>query len=167
MIKIKPAQSILEYAILIAVVIAAVVVMQVYMKRGISGRLKESSDKISGGEAFSASGTTTLQNSHMSANRVISEETGTDDKGAAADALTAVGTPVVADGSFKIQKLGDKAYSAGGSVGGDTSSNSVSRTLDASHESFKAGNVAQDGNATPMDDFAPVGQTTRPGETTN
>jgi hypothetical protein len=148
----KKTQSILEYAILIAIVIAAVVVMQVYMKRGISGRLKESSDKISGGEAFSASGTTTFQSSNMdiSKPRIITEETGTDGN------ASAVASTMTYDGQSKMTKLGLKdsgGYSAGSSSGGDTASNSASRTLDASHEAFQANNVAQDATTTTVDDF--------------
>ena len=47
----KRGQSTLEYAVLIVVIIAALVAMQVYLKRGIQGRMRESSDQI--GEQFS------------------------------------------------------------------------------------------------------------------
>ena len=47
----RKAQSTLEYAILIAVVIGAVLIMQTYMKRGVQGRLRSASDDI--GEQFS------------------------------------------------------------------------------------------------------------------
>lgn len=43
-------QSALEYAILLAVVVAVLVIMNVYIKRGVQGRFKESSDDI--GEQF-------------------------------------------------------------------------------------------------------------------
>jgi Flp pilus assembly pilin Flp len=43
-------QSTLEYAILIVVVIMALIGMQAYLKRGISGRMKDSTDQI--GEQF-------------------------------------------------------------------------------------------------------------------
>ena len=39
-------QSTLEYAILIVVVIMALIGMQAYLKRGISGRMKDSADQI-------------------------------------------------------------------------------------------------------------------------
>jgi len=42
----KRGQSILEYAILIAIVIAAVVLMQVYVKRSYQGRLKHEADSL-------------------------------------------------------------------------------------------------------------------------
>lgn len=46
-------QSTLEYAILILIVIVALLAMQTYLKRGIQGRMRESSDNI--GEAYSPS----------------------------------------------------------------------------------------------------------------
>jgi len=143
MIKIKPAQSILEYAILIAIVIAAVVVMQVYMKRGISGRLKESSDKISGGQSFSASNTTTYEHSGLvsaAKPRQITEMTGINGTGVAT-----LSTSVVQD--LGGQDIGvkniaaDDAYSASTSTGGDTNSVSKMATDDASKEAFKANDL--------------------------
>ncbi|MBF0122638.1 MAG: hypothetical protein HQL21_04410 [Candidatus Omnitrophica bacterium] len=44
-------QSTLEYAILVVVVIAALLSLQTYIKRGIQGRLRKSSDDI--GDQFS------------------------------------------------------------------------------------------------------------------
>ncbi len=52
----KRGQSTLEYAVLIVVIIAALIAMQVYLKRGLQGRLRESSDQI--GEQFSPGYTT-------------------------------------------------------------------------------------------------------------
>ena len=52
----KRGQSTLEYAVLIVVIIAALVAMQVYLKRGIQGRTRESADQI--GEQFSPGWTT-------------------------------------------------------------------------------------------------------------
>lgn len=57
----KKGQSTLEYALLIAAVVSGLLVMQMYVKRGMSGRVKSSSDEL--GEqydptAFSASYTT-------------------------------------------------------------------------------------------------------------
>lgn len=46
----KHGQSTLEYAILIAAVVAGLVMMQIYLKRGIGGRLKGGADNI--GEQF-------------------------------------------------------------------------------------------------------------------
>jgi cytoskeletal protein RodZ len=47
----KRGQSTLEYAVVIAVIVGALLATQVYIKRGIQGRFKQSSDDI--GEQFS------------------------------------------------------------------------------------------------------------------
>ncbi|MCX5698283.1 MAG: hypothetical protein NTX01_01090 [Candidatus Omnitrophica bacterium] len=49
------AQSTLEYVILIGFVIAALIAMGVYMKRGTEGKLRESADQI--GEQYDARNT--------------------------------------------------------------------------------------------------------------
>ena len=51
----RKGQSTLEYAILVVVVIMALIGAQAYIKRAISGRMKESSDDI--GEQYSFYGT--------------------------------------------------------------------------------------------------------------
>jgi len=50
----KKAQSSLEYAILIIIVLGALLSIQVYIKRGIQGRLKSATDDI--GEQYKAGG---------------------------------------------------------------------------------------------------------------
>jgi len=52
----KRAQSTLEYAILIGVIVAGLIAMQVYLKRGFQGKLRESADSM--GEQFSPGYTT-------------------------------------------------------------------------------------------------------------
>ena len=52
----KRGQSTLEYAILVVIVILALIGIQSYLKRGISGRMRESTDQI--GEQFEAGVTT-------------------------------------------------------------------------------------------------------------
>lgn len=42
----KKAQSTLEYALIISVVVGALLAINVYMRKGIQGRLKQSSDQI-------------------------------------------------------------------------------------------------------------------------
>ncbi len=42
----KKGQSTLEYALLIAVVVGALLAMQPYLKRGVQGNLRDSSDQI-------------------------------------------------------------------------------------------------------------------------
>lgn len=48
-------QSTLEYAVLIIIVIGALLTIQVYIKRGVTGRLKSSADDI--GDQFSVGNT--------------------------------------------------------------------------------------------------------------
>lgn len=71
----RKGQSILEYSILLAVVIAVLLIMQAFVKRGYQGSLKASSDKM--GEQFSASGTTIKEEQTMSDNQDIITEVGT------------------------------------------------------------------------------------------
>ena len=54
MLKIKRGQSVLEYAILIVIIIAALLTLQTYIKRGISGRLKSATDDI--GDQYTVAG---------------------------------------------------------------------------------------------------------------
>ena len=75
----KKGQSTLEYAILIAVITAGLLVVQGYVKRGIQGRLKASTDDI--GEQFSPgslSGTlTTTSNKNYTENKNTTGKTTT------------------------------------------------------------------------------------------
>ncbi len=52
----KRGQSTLEYALIIAVVVAALLAIQIYMKRGVEGKLRESTDEI--GSQFAVENTT-------------------------------------------------------------------------------------------------------------
>lgn len=52
----KSAQTTLEYAILIGVIVAGLIAMQVYLKRGWQGKLRDSADNM--GEQFSPKHTT-------------------------------------------------------------------------------------------------------------
>jgi len=52
----RKAQSTLEYAILIGVIVAGLIAMQTYIKRGFQGKLKDSADSM--GEQFSPTGYT-------------------------------------------------------------------------------------------------------------
>ncbi len=55
----KKGQSTLEYAILIIIIIGALLSIQVYIKRGIQGRLKAATDDI--GDQFSVGNTNVLK----------------------------------------------------------------------------------------------------------
>ena len=59
-------QSTLEYAVLIAVVVAALLAIQIYMKRGVEGKLRSASDDI--GQQFDA---------HRTESQSITTRTGT------------------------------------------------------------------------------------------
>lgn len=63
------AQSTLEYAIIIMVVVGALLAMQIYMKRGLEGKLKDSSDNI--GAQYSAGN---VSSSHTTTTDTTSEE---------------------------------------------------------------------------------------------
>ncbi len=52
----RRAQSTLEYALIVAVVVGGLIAMQVYVKRGLQGKLKESADQL--GEQYSPGITT-------------------------------------------------------------------------------------------------------------
>ena len=70
-------QSTLEYAIIIMVVIAALLTMNAYMKRGLQGKLRDASDQI--GEQFSAQ--TTTWDYTASSHSKTKEQAGTEDIG--------------------------------------------------------------------------------------
>lgn len=56
----KSAQSTLEYALIVAVVVGGLIGMQVYIKRGLQGKLKSASDEI--GDQYSPGNTTSQTN---------------------------------------------------------------------------------------------------------
>ena len=59
---VNRAQTTLEYAILIGVVVAGLIAMQVYLKRGFQGKLKENADTM--GTQFSPGYTTSRYTTH-------------------------------------------------------------------------------------------------------
>ena len=77
MIKRNTGQSILEYAILLGVIIAGLLIMQAFVKRSYQGNLKDSADKI--GEQYSAGETTIKQNRAMTTDQKIVEGVATTD----------------------------------------------------------------------------------------
>ena len=68
-------QSLLEYAILLSVVVAALLLMQFIVKRGYEGSLKDSSDKM--GDRYSLANGTSLDVRKMLSDQVISDKQGT------------------------------------------------------------------------------------------
>ena len=59
----KKGQSIIEYAILIIIVIGALLTIQVYIKRGVQGRLMDATDQISE-DQFSPGNTNYISTRH-------------------------------------------------------------------------------------------------------
>ena len=68
----RSGQSTLEYVILTGFVVAALIAMGAYMKRGMQGRLRESTDQV--GQQYSAENTTsnytTTTNTNQSENLI-------------------------------------------------------------------------------------------------
>lgn len=97
----RKAQSTLEYAVLISVVVAALLGIQIYVKRGMQGRIRSSTDQI--GEQFDARKTdydyTTKRTSttvEEVTNGLSAVYTGTDSKGVA-EVVTRKGDETVAE----------------------------------------------------------------------
>lgn len=53
----RKAQSVIEYLVLVSVIVAALVAMQVYIKRGMQGRLKVYAEQLTEGEVYSPGAT--------------------------------------------------------------------------------------------------------------
>ena len=95
----KRGQSTLEYGILIAIVVAALLAIQIYMKRGVQGRLGSAADDI--GEQFDAKKTSfsyTTKRAGKTVERVATGLTTTHagkGAGSAADEMTRKGSETV------------------------------------------------------------------------
>ncbi len=77
MIGNRRGQSTLEYALIIAVVVAAIIAMQFYLNRGVQGKLREAVDDISGGGNYRAGHTTSTVETKQTGNYVTVDEFGT------------------------------------------------------------------------------------------
>jgi len=71
MLRKKKGQSTLEYGLIIAVVVAALLAINYYMKKGMQGKLKESTDSI--GRQFAPETFSTAWQSVSSGNTVTTE----------------------------------------------------------------------------------------------
>lgn len=67
-------QTTLEVVILIGFVVAALIAMGIYMKRGIQGRLKDSTDQV--GEQYSAGNTVSVYNTTVGMTQTENMTTG-------------------------------------------------------------------------------------------
>lgn len=101
----KKGQSTLEYAMLIAAVVAGLLMMQIYVKRGIGGRVKSASDDL--GEQFDPVGFSSEYTTHT---QVARQETVqnriTESKLIAKDGIS--GEEVMRQGSETVAAWADK-----------------------------------------------------------
>lgn len=73
LMKQKKAQSTLEYAVVITAIVAALVTMQIYIKRGLQGRMRQSADSI--GEQYAPTNTTLDTTINFSSNSITTSTT--------------------------------------------------------------------------------------------
>jgi len=85
----KKAQSTIEYAVIITAIVAALVTMQIYIKRGIQGRMRQSADSI--GEQYAPTNTTSDMTTSFSSNSITT--TNTEEKDGTTTTTTKVDTP--------------------------------------------------------------------------
>lgn len=124
-------QSILEYAILLAVIIAALLIMQSLVKRGYQGGLKDAADKM--GEQYSVGKTTISQTRNMTGDQQIMEETAVNDTYVS----KYLPTGIVSNDLKNLQQTGYEAYSLSTRTGGKMTSNVTSTTEGAKNETTR------------------------------
>ncbi len=98
-------QSTLEYALIIAVVVGALLAMQVYMKRGMQGKLRESTDEMGG--QYSAGNVTAKYITTQTGEKKTIEKFGVDATGVSrteVDTAAAVTTTATGANAEKITK---------------------------------------------------------------
>lgn len=91
----RKAQSITEYAVLSGVVIMAIVLMQVYLKRSVQGKFKDTADQI--GEQFSTGETYSTQTIQQSLRDEVSGVGTADDLNAKWSKSTVITTASVSN----------------------------------------------------------------------
>ena len=137
----RKGQSILEYAILLAVVIAVLLIMQSFVKRGYQGSLKTSADRM--GEQFSASSTTIKEQQKMAGDQDVTTEVGTN------KTLMDQFTGVVPASMAGVQVKGTldqtiPTYSLNTRIGGVVSSTTEQKTASAQVEKARLSDYASD-----------------------
>ncbi|MDD4938679.1 MAG: hypothetical protein PHI60_00760 [Candidatus Omnitrophica bacterium] len=101
-------QSTLEYALIIAVVVGALLAMQIYFKRGVQGKLREATDDIGG--QYSAGNVQAKYITTQAGDKVTKEMVGTEEAGGEGairtEVITAaeVTTSASGEGAEKITK---------------------------------------------------------------
>ena len=133
-IRKKKGQSILEYAILLGVVVAGLLIMQTFVKRGFEGGLKKSADGM--GDQFSGGNTSTYDETKMEGNQTIITE-------------VATGADIEQFGIDSERTLDKGVYSLNSREGGTITAESKVAT-DAAKEELTRWNEYQD---TTVDDF--------------
>ena len=126
----KRAQGMLEYAVLIAIIVAVIVGMQIYVKRALQGKFKQTADQM--GEQFTTNPTTAyaIKTTSISARtETVDPKTGTKSEIAAAEKAPA-GVGVVS-GDYKGYEV--------------TKSDYVNATTGGGHSTFDSG-VLKDTN---------------------
>lgn len=91
-------QSTLEYALVIAVIVAALIAMQTYIKRGFQGKMKASVDDV--GEQFSAGASTYEYNTTSTAESDETTLSGAD--------VTALGGTTTSTSNSRQQRTGSE-----------------------------------------------------------
>lgn len=87
MLNTKRGQSVLEYAILMVIIIAALLTLQTYVKRGIQGRLKSATDDI-GSQYTTAEGANYYKRVSTTSNTHETQVGGVTDTSLRADTFT-------------------------------------------------------------------------------
>lgn len=132
LVKKTSGQSILEYALLLGVIIAAILIMQVWVKRGFQAHLKDASDKIGGGQTFSAGSTGISENRTLSTNQTIKEEVATTKEADTGIASYVGVSNISGDGTVEAG-----VYSYTNRSGGKTTSEVKEQTDAATQEKFR------------------------------
>lgn len=121
----KKGQSILEYTVLIGIVCSAILIMQVYLKRGVQGSWKDSADKM--GPTFSAGGTTVHESRALNTDQTITEEVTTGN----------TINKFVPEGTIVKGTLTDRVHSYTSRAGGQVVSESKVATDSANQEKIR------------------------------
>lgn len=93
----KKAQSVLEYAVVVAVFISAILAMQIYLKRSVQGRLRETADSI--GQQYSPGNTSSVMYMSDDSNSQSTVTTQEIDDGATKKLLTTSTWSIIAPGN--------------------------------------------------------------------
>jgi len=147
----RKGQSILEYSILLAVVIAVLLIMQSFVKRGYQGSLKSSADKM--GEQFSASSTTIKEKQEMAGAKNVVTEVATTDAvmGQFTNQMPAALTPAMT-GTLDNANT----YSLNTATGGVVTATTEQKTDSASLEKARLADYATDEKTTFTDPELPA-----------